>query len=133
MDERVRAFGDELVKVHDWFRGELAALRAGGAVTDDLRAHCLTFCDALSFHHSGEDRVAFPYLEGTRPELKEALDRLRREHEVIAALVEELRAASDPAAIERVAAELESHFDYEERALVPVLNSLESVPWAVGG
>ncbi|MEU5861151.1 hemerythrin domain-containing protein [Nonomuraea sp. NPDC047529] len=132
MDERVRAFGDELVKVHEWLRGELAKLRAGEAVTDDLRAHCLTFCDALSFHHSGEDRVAFPFLEGRRPELKEPLDRLRREHEVIAALVEELRAAGDPATIERVAAELEAHFDYEERALVPVLNSLESVPWAVG-
>ncbi|MFI6919273.1 hemerythrin domain-containing protein [Nonomuraea spiralis] len=133
MDERVRAFGDELVKVHDWFRGELAKLRAGGEVTDDLRAHCLTFCDALNFHHSGEDRVAFPYLERLRPELKEPLDRLREEHEAIAALVGELRAATGPAAVERVAAELEAHLDYEEKVLVPVLNSLESVPWAVGG
>ncbi|NUT09443.1 MAG: hemerythrin domain-containing protein [Nonomuraea sp.] len=133
MDERVRAFGDELVRVHDWFRAELASLRAGEAATDDLRAHCLTFCDALSFHHSGEDRVAFPHLEERFPELKEPLDRLRGEHEVIAALVEELRGAAGPAAVERVAAELEAHFAYEEQELVPVLNSLESVPWEVGG
>ncbi|SPL97609.1 AclJ [[Actinomadura] parvosata subsp. kistnae] len=130
--ERLRAFGDELVRIHAHLRGELARLRAGEAgAGDDLRTHCLAFCEALTFHHSGEDRVAFPHLERLFPELKAALDRLREEHGVLARLVGELRAASDPATLDRVATEMEAHFAYEEERLVPVLNSLEEVPWAV--
>ncbi|MBF8192467.1 nitroreductase family deazaflavin-dependent oxidoreductase [Nonomuraea sp. K274] len=129
--ERLRAFGDELVMIHDHLRGELARLRAGESPARDLRAHCLAFCDAMAFHHSGEDRVAFPHLERLFPELEEPLDRLRSEHVVIAGLVEELRGATEPATLERVAGEMEAHFAYEEEQLVPVLNSLTEVPWVV--
>nr|WP_311132249.1 hemerythrin domain-containing protein [Nonomuraea gerenzanensis] len=139
--ERLRAVGQELVRIHTYLRGELARLRAGasavgasdaGATTggEDLWAHCAAFCEALTFHHTGEDRVAFPHLERLFPELKEPLDRLRKEHAVIARLVEEVRAAPDAATLERIAAELEAHFAYEEEQLVPVLDSLEEVPWA---
>ncbi|MFD1935210.1 nitroreductase/quinone reductase family protein [Nonomuraea mangrovi] len=97
--ERVRAFGDELVRVHGWLRAELAKVRkgAGGGrgLGEELRAHCLTFCEALHFHHGAEDGVAFPYLEETHPELAQALDRLRREHVVVARLTGELRALLD--------------------------------------
>ncbi|KAB8197128.1 nitroreductase family deazaflavin-dependent oxidoreductase [Nonomuraea phyllanthi] len=127
--ERLRAFGDELVRIHAYLRGELAKAREGGPA-GDLRTHCLAFCDALAFHHNGEDRVAFPHLERLFPELKEPLDRLRAEHVVIARLAGELREAADPGTLDRVAAELESHFAHEEERLVPVLNALESVPWA---
>ncbi|MET7332880.1 nitroreductase/quinone reductase family protein [Nonomuraea sp. NPDC005650] len=127
--ERLAAFGDELVRIHDHLRGELAKVRRG-APADDLRAYCLAFCDAMTFHHNGEDRVAFPHLEKLFPELKEPLDRLRAEHAVIAGLVAELREATEPATLERIAGEMEAHFAYEEEQLVPVLNSLESVPWA---
>ncbi|MFI7616939.1 nitroreductase/quinone reductase family protein [Nonomuraea terrae] len=128
--ERLRAFGDELVKIHDYFREELARLRAGQAPASELRANCLAFCDGLSAHHGGEERVAFPWLEERHPELKEPLERLRHEHVAIAALIEELRGATDPATLERVAGELEAHFTYEEEQLVPLLNTLTSVPWA---
>ncbi|MFI6738103.1 nitroreductase/quinone reductase family protein [Nonomuraea sp. NPDC050451] len=127
--ERLEAFGDELARIHDYLRGELAKVRRG-APADDLRAHCLAFCDAMAFHHNGEDRVAFPHLEKLFPELKEPLDRLRAEHTVIAGLVAELREAPEPATLERIAGEMEAHFAYEEEQLVPVLNSLESVPWS---
>ncbi|MFB4281140.1 MULTISPECIES: nitroreductase/quinone reductase family protein [unclassified Nonomuraea] len=128
--ERLQAFGDELVRIHDHLRGELAGLRAGEAPAADLRAHCLAFCDALTFHHTGEERVAFPHLEKLFPELKQPLDRLRDEHAVIAGLIEELRGATDPATLDRIAGEMEAHFAYEEEQLVPVLNSLEEAPWA---
>ncbi|MEV0378955.1 nitroreductase/quinone reductase family protein [Nonomuraea sp. NPDC050643] len=129
--ERLRAFGAELVRIHDHFRGELARLRAGQAPdATDLRAHCLAFCDALTFHHTGEDRVAFPHLDKLFPELKEPLDRLRGEHAVIARLIEELRETTDPATLDRIADELEAHFAYEEKLLVPTLDALGEVPWA---
>ncbi|GAA4910251.1 deazaflavin-dependent oxidoreductase (nitroreductase family) [Nonomuraea thailandensis] len=128
--ERLRAIGGELVRIHAYLRGELARLRAGEpGAGEDLRAHCAAFCEALTFHHSGEDRVAFPHLERLFPELKEPLDRLRDEHVAIARLVEELRGAPDAATLDRIAAELEAHFAYEEERLVPVLDSLEEVPW----
>ncbi|GAA2884561.1 nitroreductase/quinone reductase family protein [Nonomuraea rubra] len=129
--ERLRAVGAELVRIHAYLRGELAALRAGGAGSgEDLRTHCLAFCETLTFHHTGEDRVAFPHLERLFPELKEPLERLRAEHVVIARLSAELREAPDPATLDRIAAELEAHFAYEEEQLVPVLDSLEEAPWA---
>ncbi|GAA3593919.1 nitroreductase/quinone reductase family protein [Nonomuraea rosea] len=130
--ERLQAFGDELVRIHGYLRGELAKVRASEAAATDLRAHCLAFCDAATFHHSGEDRVAFPYLEKLFPELKQSLDRLRDEHVKIAGLIEELRVATVPETLDRIADELEAHFAYEEEHLVPVLNSLTSVPWATG-
>ncbi|MGW5688609.1 nitroreductase/quinone reductase family protein [Nonomuraea sp. NPDC003754] len=139
---RVRAFGDELVRVHGWLRDELAKVRKGAAqgqgLSAELRAHCLTFCEALHFHHGAEDNVAFPHLEETHPELADALARLRREHTVVAGLIRRLRALLDEGGdaageVERLAAELEAHFDYEEEQLVPVLNAMTSVPWGAPG
>ncbi|TYB67227.1 nitroreductase family deazaflavin-dependent oxidoreductase [Nonomuraea sp. PA05] len=129
--ERLRAVGDELVRIHAYLRDELTKLRSGEpGLGRDLRTHCLAFCEALTFHHTGEDRVAFPHLERLFPELKEPLDRLRDEHVVIARLAEELRGGPGAATLDRIAAELEAHFAYEEEQLVPVLNSLAQVPWA---
>jgi deazaflavin-dependent oxidoreductase (nitroreductase family) len=73
-----------------------------------------------------------------------AFYRLRREHAVVERLRDELRALlatlgpgdatyDHPdrlrADLDRLASELEVHFDYEEEQLIPVLNSLNSVPW----
>ena len=66
------------------------------------------------------------------PELKQALDRLRGEHVAIAGLIGELRGATEPATLDRISDELEAHFACEEEHLVPVLNSLISVPWDTG-
>ncbi|GAA3098171.1 nitroreductase/quinone reductase family protein [Streptosporangium carneum] len=108
-EARARAAGDELRALHDWFRGELAALReeadaylgahAATGVTAGpglelgrhLREHCLTFCTALDRHHTGEDGVAFPHLEERFPQLGQALRRLRQEHRVVERLREELQ------------------------------------------
>ncbi|MER7000279.1 nitroreductase/quinone reductase family protein [Streptomyces sp. NPDC000410] len=111
---RLDALADEIVKIHDWLRGELTALRerldahlttgggdGGGAgarpaagLTVELRKHCLTFCSAMAVHHGGEDTGLFPYLarEFTAPEVQEALDRLRREHTTVARILDDLQA-----------------------------------------
>ncbi|MEV0203140.1 hemerythrin domain-containing protein [Nonomuraea sp. NPDC050691] len=79
------------MKLHDTFRRDLAELRSGSMRAPALREHCLTFCEALHAHHSGEDDVLFPHLDGLHPELAAVLDRLRDEHRVVARLLARIR------------------------------------------
>lgn len=136
--QRLVAWGDELVRLHDGFRKELARIRAGGRGFD-LRTHCLALCDALHEHHEGEDAVLFPHLAAEHPELTGVLARLGAEHQVVARLMRRVRAllaAGGDAAggdeigpeLDRLADELEAHLDYEERQLVPLLNRMTSLP-----
>jgi deazaflavin-dependent oxidoreductase (nitroreductase family) len=137
---RVVALGDELVRIHDGLRTELDTLRTqlanGGRpalLGTELTTHCLSFCSALEEHHLNEDRV-FPLLEAQLPEFAPAIERMRREHRAVAAMVGELQALltklqagegrPEPvrAGIEKLAGDLEAHFAYEEAELVPVLN-----------
>jgi len=129
--------GEAIKRVHDVFRRELALIRkefatSGGSSTlgAQLRVNCLTLCKGLGNHHTGEDTMMFPFLADRHPELAPALDRLRHEHERIAALLDELRQVvsredADPALVlpevERLTDELEAHLTYEEEQLVPLL------------
>jgi deazaflavin-dependent oxidoreductase (nitroreductase family) len=128
--------GGALTRVHDAFRRELALIRAevaaaGPVVGAQLRINCLTLCAGLHNHHLGEDGVLFPLVAAQRPDLAATLDRLRVEHEEIAALVARLQAAvdgqADPdavrAEVDRLTAELERHLAYEEEQLVPALDA----------
>jgi iron-sulfur cluster repair protein YtfE (RIC family) len=133
-EPRIVAWGDELIKLHDGFRRDLADLRSSRAGAVDLRTHCLAFCDALHAHHEGEDSSLFPHLGTEHPELAEALTRLRSEHRVVARLMERIRRLLDHGGTEigeeldRLATELEAHLDYEEEQLVPVLNKMLTLP-----
>ncbi|MFF5210155.1 hemerythrin domain-containing protein [Streptosporangium sp. NPDC000396] len=134
-DDRLVAWGDELVKLHDGFRRDLAELRRTARLGPGLREHCLTFCEALHAHHVGEDDVLFPHLDGLHPELAEVLARLRNEHQAVARILARIRALTetgDQAAIgaelDRLAGELEAHLDYEEEQLVPLLNQMIDIP-----
>jgi deazaflavin-dependent oxidoreductase (nitroreductase family) len=125
---RVAALGDHLVRVHDYFRALIATARQGGEAGVDLREHCLTMCAALHEHHTREDGF-FPGLQELVPGLAPVLDRLRAEHVVVAEHIRELRALLDgprgadfEERLDRLVAEVEAHFAYEERTLVPVLN-----------
>jgi deazaflavin-dependent oxidoreductase (nitroreductase family) len=128
----------EAIKVvHDAFRRELALIRqemtAGGPTLGaQLRVNCLTFCQGLHHHHSGEDLALFPFVEDRHPSAGPALRRLREEHDRIATLVAELRRAvtapaGDPAAarseVERLTLDLEAHLTYEEEQLIPLLDA----------
>lgn len=131
------SWGAALKAVHDAFRRELALIRreiaeSGPGLGAQLRVNCLTFCGGLHGHHANEDAGMFPAIAERHPELAPVIDRLRREHERIAILVEELRKAvsaadADPAdvlpEVERLTDELEEHLAYEEERLIPLLDA----------
>jgi deazaflavin-dependent oxidoreductase (nitroreductase family) len=132
--------GAALRLVHDAFRRELALIRreiteagpgARPGLGAQLRVNCLTLCGGLRHHHTLEDTGMFPALARQRPDLADVLAELGRQHEEIAALVEELHAvvtAADAgpagvlAEVDRLIATLHAHLDAEEAALVPVLD-----------
>ncbi|MEU8380839.1 nitroreductase/quinone reductase family protein [Streptosporangium sp. NPDC048865] len=129
--------GAALKMIHGAFRRELALIRAevtasGPGLGAQLRMNCLTLCQGLHNHHTGEDVAMFPFLAGRYPELAPTLERLSGEHERIAALVEELREVLSGesvapslvlAEVERLTDELERHLAYEEEQLIPVLDT----------
>jgi hypothetical protein len=134
---RFAAFGTQLIEVHDWLRSELARLRADVAAGDQprkLQAHCLSFCAAVTRHHTGEDSGAFPALAKQFPELKPVLEELANDHGLVTLMLDRLEKLdfSDSTTAMRelngIEAILESHFTYEERKIVSALNSLGS-PW----
>ncbi|GAA4532053.1 nitroreductase/quinone reductase family protein [Amycolatopsis samaneae] len=148
--DRVRGMGDFVVEAHDWLRAELAELRRRAGEGEalirtadlgrELRAHCLSFCGALKQHHHGEDAGAFPMLAARFPSLAPVLEKLAAEHVVVARAQERIRVLveeyvpgeSDPVRLreelDRLAAELEAHFAYEERSIVTALNALGPAP-----
>jgi hemerythrin-like domain-containing protein len=150
---RVAAFGNQLIEVHIWLREQLEDLRdnidayfaGGGPPPRDLRVHCLAFCAALTRHHTGEDAGAFPVIGEEFPELRQVITELKTDHNRIEwilgnleKLLASLPADPDPAAAARVRAELEglsaimeTHFVYEEKKLVSVLNTMDLPGWRV--
>ena len=137
---RLVAWSTELRRVHQRIREALRvtqeAVSAGHPAERagrDLLLYCHGFCAALDGHHRGEDRALFPAVEAAHPELAPVLRALEHDHAAIAHLLGELRAALDRSApaeeldghLEGVAAIMESHFRYEERQLLTVLETLD--------
>ncbi|MVA75542.1 hemerythrin domain-containing protein [Auraticoccus sp. F435] len=114
-------------------RADAAAGAPASTPSSDLLLHCWGSCLALSGHHGGEDRLLFPALTGQHPELVEVVGRLRQDHDMIESLITAFREAVErrepPASLDRhlegLAAVVESHFGYEERQLLAVLESLD--------
>ncbi|MFI1472165.1 nitroreductase/quinone reductase family protein [Streptomyces wuyuanensis] len=131
------SMGEAIKAVHDAFRRELALIRDEIATTGprlgaQLRINCLTLCQGLHNHHTGEDTALFPFLAGRYEELAPVMARLREEHGKIAALLDELRRVvmaddTEPGLVQaevgRLTDELETHLDYEEEQLIPVLDA----------
>ena len=154
-----RAQGQHLAAIHQYHLREMAQVRALMEVietnrsaaqalseavdtmtmTGNLRAFgtlCGRECQQLSFHHRAEDGDLFPAVErmGGTPFLA-LVAKLRAEHEVVHALVDELAAGAraliaNPddahyAAVRdtflRLEAVVKSHFRYEETELEEVL------------
>ena len=130
------SLGAALKLVHDGFRRELALIRkefakSGPGLGTQLRMNCLTVCQGLQYHHTGEDAGLFPFLASRYPELTPTLDRLSLEHQKIAVLLEELQEVisednPDPLLVlpevGRLTDELESHLTFEEQ-LIPILDT----------
>jgi hemerythrin-like domain-containing protein len=95
---------------------------------------CTTGCAALTRHHTGEDAVVFPTLARQLPELAPVLARLSQDHQLVEGILRQLRqllTTMTPATRESVRREidglsaiLESHFRWEERKLVSVLDTV---------
>jgi hypothetical protein len=136
---RVIAWSAELRRAHSRLREALQAVRdaaragaAGSSASRDLLLYCRGFCTALDEHHRGEDRALFPAIEAAHPDLAPVLRKLEQDHSMIDFLLTALGAAADggasPDEIERhldgVGAIMASHFAYEERQLLQVLETL---------
>jgi hypothetical protein len=137
--DRVRALGAELRRLHDRIRNVLddaldgADPVAGAAdLGDDLVLRCRAVCTTLGDHHRDEDAALFPWLRREHPGLATVVDRLEQDHAMIGSLLAELdrvvRAGSSGEVVRRhlagVDAIMESHFRFEERELVPVLDAV---------
>ena len=155
-----QAVPQHLVDIHDHLRSELGQVRdvvdqvrrgvlnAGAARSVintmamrqnnwTLGAYCESYCRVVTGHHTLEDRSIFVHLRRAEPELAPVLDRLQREHHVIADVLEQLDEAlvslvgtdsygrTGAEAFEEIQRALDlltdtllSHLAYEERELL---------------
>lgn len=135
---RLVAWGREMRQVHERLRSALRIAQdavydgVDPATTRELLLFCRGFCVALTGHHEGEDRHLFPALAAAHPDLAQTLGKLEQDHSMIGYLLTGLEKAVDRAApaaelsrhLEGLAAIMESHFRYEERQLLSVLDRL---------
>jgi hemerythrin-like domain-containing protein len=113
-----------------------------------LGAFCAAYCRVLTIHHTIEDEHLFSTLRDRDQRLAPVLDRLSHEHEVIAAVLDQVDAAlaglvaggdsptdsltdSPKDRLDRVSAQIErlsdallSHLDYEEDQLLGPIGRL---------
>jgi hypothetical protein len=136
--ERVTAWGRELRLAHEALRRHLRGLRetiTTGRPRSELSAQlglfCVGFCAALTRHHSAEDGGLFPRVVEEHPDLAEVIGRLKEDHALLTRLLADLEEISGRAAadellghLDGIEAIMESHFGYEERQLVGVLDAM---------
>ena len=124
---RLRAYGNQLISAHITLRAMLEDVYDAVESGDDTRPgfHCLAFCDAVTRHHTAEDRSVFPFLAARHPELRAFLADLERDHQVIAGLLARLREAATVEELDGISAVLETHFIGEEKRLVAVLDAVD--------
>ncbi|MEU5875552.1 hemerythrin domain-containing protein [Glycomyces sp. NPDC047369] len=136
--DRLVAFSTQLRAVHQRLRQALDLARRqvddefddrGG---EDLLVFCRGFCAALSGHHQSEDRGLFPEITAAHPELEPVIANLMRDHNMLEHLLGGFAAALDAGAdddtlhrhLDGISAVMETHFGYEERQLLTVLDAL---------
>jgi iron-sulfur cluster repair protein YtfE (RIC family) len=130
MNDRLTAFGNQLIESHIRLRELLAELRDGTYAGVDLATHCLTFCAVLTDHHAAEDGEGFPVLARHFPELRDVLAELSHDHRQVAEVLDRLKAVRSMDVetagreLDTLAALLETHLVYEEKKLVAALNRL---------
>lgn len=137
---RLIAWSRELRAVHERLREALHLTREAladgtpaGEASRDLLLFCHGFCTALTGHHEGEDRRLFPAIAAAHPELADTLRSLEQDHSMMNHLIGGLQQAVDRAAprtelelhLDGLGAIMESHFAYEERQLLGVLEALQ--------
>jgi hemerythrin-like domain-containing protein len=136
---RVRAWADEMRQVHARLRAalDLAREQIEDEHTPDLPAvdpllYCWGFCAALSGHHRSEDTVLFPRVTAQHPDLAPVVAQLVQDHHMIEHLLGGLTGAIEADAstdeklrhLDGVQAVMTTHFRYEERRLLDVLDGV---------
>lgn len=112
---------------------ELQTLQSSGPLFQ-LRVNCLSYCQTLEAHHRNENLVLFPAVRRAAPHLAAAVDRLEADHLIVAALLDRIGILADDLAdrkarlkladaLDELATNLDSHLEFEETALQPVLDS----------
>lgn len=139
--ERLQSLGAQLRRVHDRLRRALELSREaiergepGQDLTRDLSLYCVGFCAALDGHHRSEDLALFDLVLEHRPDLEPAVDKLKQDHSMLGYLIADLQQALDrglapgPALrhLDGIGSIMESHFRYEERQLLELLESIEA-------
>jgi len=125
------SFAETLKLIHATFRRELSFIRkevaSSGTLGAQLRINCLTVCQGLHYHHTGESTALFPAIQAQHPDLTETLATLQSEHDQIAVLLQELEelvATPAPDLLPKVDAlitQLNTHLDREEAELLQYL------------
>jgi len=138
--DRLVAWGQEMRAVHQRLLRALDIAREtieDGAdpesLARDLRLYCVGFCVALGGHHTSEDTTLFPMVLADRPFLAPTVAKLVQDHTMIAHLIRGLEhavsTAADSASLRRhldgIGAIMESHFRFEEKQLVGLLDTIE--------
>ncbi|SDH41823.1 Hemerythrin HHE cation binding domain-containing protein [Sinosporangium album] len=127
--------------------GRLDRVVKGLTVADlawQLQYHCQYFCQGLELHHAVEDARMLPTMARRFPELREAVARLRTEHDEVNRLIREIARAAqamssdDRASVDslrdmmaELASHLEKHLDFEEQSLFPYFARMET-DWHYG-
>jgi hypothetical protein len=141
--DRAVALSRQLAQAHQELRSQLADIRLNLGErhprSGKLTTHCLAFCTALTAHHQGEDAGMFTDLLRHRPDLADTVKNLVQDHEMIASILLRVAQLARPAAdhgpegepadrhsialeLDGLAAIMESHFRYEERAISDALD-----------
>jgi hypothetical protein len=146
--DRTTAWSHQLAQAHTTLRKQLQNLQTnlGSAQGDGggLLAHCLALCSALGTHHEGEDAGMFAELLRVRPDLQRIVTNLAEDHQMIAGILNAVRDLASEAAcatserreairreLHGLAAIMESHFGYEERAISAALDgAVEDTGWS---
>lgn len=98
----------------------------------DPLLYCWGFCSALSGHHRSEDTALFPRLTQQHPDLAPVVAQLVQDHHMIEHLLGGLTRAIETGAstdeklrhLDGVEAVMTTHFRYEERRLLDVLDGV---------
>jgi hemerythrin-like domain-containing protein len=101
-----------------------------------LGAFCSAYCRVVSFHHAIEDQQLFPDLKAADQSLAPVLERLRHEHEGIAAVLgnidaalvamveDEKRLDETSSAVDHLTDALLAHLKFEEEQLIEPIGRL---------
>ncbi len=139
--DRAIALSLQLAQAHHELRRRLRTLRSDlgspSATDDQLVTHCLAFCAAITAHHQGEDEGMFAELLRLRPDLAGTVGKLVQDHGMIAWILSRIADLAATAAatesrgpaldaisgeLDGLAAIVESHFAFEERAISAALD-----------